>query len=231
MTLSTAGPLSHQEAWDLIPWSIIGRIAEDDQRRLENHLLACAECRRELTEQKNVRRAIRREKSNIEYAPQASLQKLMARIDAAETAPPVEADEHVASNAQATERRVESTPWRRWLMAAATLLAVGTGTLLYGPGPPASQEGPARFRTVTSPPAQPLRAGQIRAVFAPNLTVEELTSIASETRLTIVDGPSDSGVYTLDVQPGTGQSIGDLIEALRSDPRVRFAEPVVADSR
>jgi hypothetical protein len=84
---------------------------------------------------------------------------------------------------------------------------------------------------VTSPPAQPLRAGQIRAVFAPNLTVDELTRIASETRLTIVDGPSESGVYTLDVQPGAGQSIGDLIEALRGDPRVRFAEPVIAESR
>jgi hypothetical protein len=231
MTQSSAGPLSHEEALDLIPWSIVGRIPEDDQRRLENHLLACAECRRELTEQHSVRRAIRREKSNIEYAPQASLQKLMARIDATESATPAEPDEYVSSSAPATERRVERTPWRRWLMAAATLLAVGTGTLLYEPGPPASPEGPARFRTVTSPPAQPLRAGQIRAVFAPNLTVDELTRIASETRLTIVDGPSESGVYTLDVQPGAGQSIGDLIEALRGDPRVRFAEPVIAESR
>jgi hypothetical protein len=230
MTQSKDGPVSHEDAFELIPWLITGRIAEDDQRRLEAHLLACPECRREVTEQQHLRQAIRRESSNIEYAPQASLQKLLARIDASEAAPAA-MDEHAASMAPATEPPVDRMPRRRWLAAAASLLAVGIGTLFYQSWSTTPQEGPAEYRTVTSPPAQPLHAGQIRAVFAPNVTIEELTRIVSETRLTIVDGPSDSGVYTLDVQPGSGQSIGDLIEALRADPRVRFAEPVVAESR
>ena len=42
MTQSKAGPFSHEEAFDLIPWSITGRIAEEDQKRMADHLLACA---------------------------------------------------------------------------------------------------------------------------------------------------------------------------------------------
>ena len=117
------------------------------------------------------------------------------------------------------------------MMAAATVLAVGLGLLMasqwraWSPGPA------SEYRTAAAPPAQPDRDGQIRAVFSPSVTVEELTRIVSETRLTIVGGPSDSGVYTLAVQPGQDLTVADAIVRLRSDPRVRFAEPVVAASR
>src|SRR5215213_8577686 len=84
MNPSPAPPCTHEEAFDLIPWSITGRIEADDQLRLQRHLVECAACRVELAEQQRVRSAVRREYSNIEYAPQASLQKLMARIDATE---------------------------------------------------------------------------------------------------------------------------------------------------
>jgi len=117
------------------------------------------------------------------------------------------------------------------MMAAALGVAVGTGALLNAPWQPTREDSGAAYRTVTSPPAEPFHAGQVRAVFAPNVTVEELTRIVSETRLSIVDGPSDSGVYTLGLQNATARSIDDVVKRLRSDPRVRFAEPVVAESR
>ena len=65
-------------------------------------------------------------------------------------------------------------------------------------------------------------------MFAPNVTIDELTRIVSETRLTIVNGPSDAGVYTLAVPAGRDMTAGEALVRLRSDPRVRFAEPVVA---
>ena len=232
MNATPARPCTHEEAFDLIPWSINGRIQADDQQRLQRHLLDCAACRQELAEQQRVRDAVRRESSNIEYAPQASLQKLMARIDASEASSVADPAQDLPNAAVPIHvQSVERFPARRWMMAAALVVAVGTGALLNAPWQPTREDSGAAYRTVTSPPAEPFHAGQVRAVFAPNVTVEELTRIVSETRLSIVDGPSDSGVYTLGLQNATARSIDDVVKRLRSDPRVRFAEPVVAESR
>ena len=114
------------------------------------------------------------------------------------------------------------------MMAAATVLAVGIGGLLTWSMRSPSSLLPPAYQTVTTPPAHADQEGQIRAVFSPTVTIEELTGIVSATRLTIVDGPSESGVYTLSLQPGSGVSVDDVVVRLRTDPRVRFAEPVVA---
>jgi hypothetical protein len=55
-----------------------------------------------------------------------------------------------------------------------------------------------------------------------------LTGIVRGNRLAIVEGPSDSGVYALAIMPGAAVSVPDALARLRSDPRVRFAEPVTA---
>jgi len=117
------------------------------------------------------------------------------------------------------------------MAAAASLVAVGLGLSVALTWRAQSPVRAAQYQTAAAPKAQPDRDGQIRAVFSPTVTVEELTRIVTETRLTIVDGPSDSGVYTLAVQPGRDLPVADALERLRRDPRVRFAEPVVAPSR
>jgi hypothetical protein len=114
------------------------------------------------------------------------------------------------------------------MIAAATLLTVGLGLLLSSMWSPRSPNRAAAYRTAAAPQVKPDRDGQIRAVFSPTVTVDELTRIVSETRLTIVDGPTDAGVYTLAVQPGQDRPVADALARLRNDPRVRFAEPVVA---
>jgi hypothetical protein len=117
------------------------------------------------------------------------------------------------------------------MLAAATVLALGLGFLVAASWRAQAPDRASEYRTATAPPAEPDRDGQIRAVFSPNVTVDELTRIVSETRLTIVSGPSDSGVYTLAVQPGQDLPVTEALARLRSDPRVRFAEPVVTSSR
>ena len=237
MSTSQGAPRSHDEAFELIPWLVNGRISRSEQGWLERHLGECEDCRREVDAQQRLRRAIRRDESNVEYAPHASFQKLMSQIEASQQgASPVDGIDRSIERgvdpgrAAQAERRAASPP-RRWMVAASTLLAVGLGLLLALSWRAQSPGRTAEYRTAAAPPAQPDRDGQIRAVFSPNVTVDELTRIVSETRLTIVDGPSDSGVYTLAVQPGQDLPVGDALARLRNDPRVRFAEPVVALSR
>jgi len=237
MSTSNGVPRSHDEAFELIPWLVNGRISGSDLAWLERHLGVCEVCRREVDVQQRLRSAIRCDESNIEYAPHASFRKLWSQIQASEqTGSPVDGidrsiDRGVDPDRTAQAEHRAAWPPQRWMVAAATLLAVGLGLVLsltwraQSPGPA------AEYRTAAAPQAQPDRDGQIRAVFSPSVTVDELTRIVSETRLTIVDGPSDSGVYTLAVQRGHDVPVADALARLRSDPRVRFAEPVVAPSR
>jgi len=233
MSASRGAPRSHDEAFELIPWLVNGRLSSDDRDWLERHVVDCDDCRREVDAQRRLRVAIRQVDSNIEYAPQASLQKLWARIEASGQSVPTDAGtdrghpgtDTLASPIPAGHRH------RRWMMAAATVLAVGLGLLAAVQWGSLLPDRGSGYRTVTSPPARPDRAGEIRVVFAPNVTVDELTRMVSENRLAIVGGPSDSGVYTLAVQPGEALPVAEAIARLRSDPRVRFAEPVVAAAR
>lgn len=234
MSTSQAAPRSHDEIFELIPWLVNGRISRREQEYLEHHLGECEECRLEVDAQQRLQRAIRRDESNIKYAPHASFQKLWSQIEASEqSAPPVD-DAYRSVNrgldlgraAQAEHRA--ASPLQRWMVAAATVLAVGLGLLLASSWRAQSPGRAAEYRTAAAPQAQFDRDGQIRAVFSLAVTVDELTRIVSENRLTIVGGPSDSGVYTLAVQPGQDLPVVDVLARLRSDPRVRFAEPVVA---
>jgi len=233
MNTSQGAPGLHDEAFELIPWLVNGRLSGEERDRLERHLAECARCRHELEAQHRLRKAMRRADSNIEYAPHASFQKLWRRI---EESPQADAsDEGIDRGARRSDAPpAESRAWvrqRRWMMAAGAVLAVGVGLLAATEWRALSPDRASEYRTASAPPAQPDRDGQIRAVFSPNVTVEELTRIVSETRLTIVGGPSDSGVYTLAVQQGQDLPVADAIARLRSDPRVRFAEPVIAESR
>jgi hypothetical protein len=233
MSTSQGAPRSHDEAFELIPWLVNGRLGRDEQAWLERHVQECADCRHEVEEQRRLRDAIRQHESNVEYAPQASFQKLWSQIETSRQEAASDRDADVGSRHGSplpSVDRMESRP-PRWMLAAATILALGLGLLVATSWRTQSPGRASEYRTATAPPAQPDREGQIRAVFSPNVTVDELTRIVSETRLTIVSGPSDSGVYTLAVQPGQDLPVADALARLRSDPRVRFAEPVVASSR
>jgi hypothetical protein len=82
----------------------------------------------------------------------------------------------------------------------------------------------APYRTATIESQRIGREAQIRVVFAPAVTMDELSRIASANRLSIVDGPSDAGVFGLALAPGSDLSVVEALERLRADPRVRFAE-------
>jgi hypothetical protein len=143
---------------------------------------------------------------------------------------------------------------QRWLLAASLLLAFAAGLFaasLWNPSPSgrapqvrtatttasdsgspaATTEPPApagvatEFRTATSAMAATPAGPAVRAVFDPSTTVEELTRILRESRLTIIAGPSESGVFTLTPDPDGKGSVEGALSRLRADPRVRFAEP------
>jgi hypothetical protein len=206
-------PMTHESAWELLPWLANGTLERDEREAVEAHVAACGECKQELDRC----RALGEQVRGVTVAPSphpAQLQALMRRIDDSESV-------------------------RRWpqpfaghpkfvrgaLLAQAAVIVVLLGLAFW----PARQGAePQRYRTLSDAPAALAPMGQIRLVFRSEATEAQMRQLILDVRGEIVGGPSALGAYTVAV-PASGpgaEPIGRVLEHLRADPRVRLAEPV-----
>src|SRR6185503_7232185 len=89
---------------------------------------------------------------------------------------------------------------------------------------------PKRYQALSDPErsvaVSPLQR-QVRVVFTPTTTEAELRHALLEVHGEVVAGPTPFGAYTIAVPAGAGaEPLPLVLEHLRADPHVRFAEPV-----
>jgi anti-sigma factor RsiW len=206
--------LGHHEAWELLPWLVNGTLEPLERAAVEAHLAGCFECRGEAERC----RALQIEVRSAEVAPSphpAQLAQLMRRVDEVE-------------RTRKGPRLVRLLGARKvnvwWAIAAQAAAVVVLLAVIFWPAPP------KRFVTL-SDPAPPVAAAaaqrQVRVVFTPNATEAEMRRVLLEVRGEVVGGPSPLGAYTIAVPAGAGaEPLALVLEHLRDDPHVRFAEPV-----
>jgi anti-sigma factor RsiW len=213
----------HARASELLPWMVNGRIEAAEARWLTGHLEQCAACRSELVAQRRIRDALTREPT-VEFAPQASFNRLWKRIEAeaagmAPQAPGAAAASRAAPAPLTLVRSIRS-PWVRATLAAqAAAILVLCGVLWMRPDSNA-------YRTVTDPaPATGASGPVIKAIFSDQVRLADLKEILAGAGLVVASGPSEAGVYALVPRDASSQSVVPAAVArLRADPRVRFAE-------
>jgi hypothetical protein len=212
-----------EEAARLLPWYVAGTLDGPAARRVAAHLAQCDTCRAD-ARQLACWRGLMRAPSQVEYAPQAGFRKLVARIDA-------QAREASAAPDARPRLRGLRARWAggsggplRWLAALAAVqgvaLALAIGALVVGW---LGLEIAPRFQTLGA--ATP--AGMhLRVVFAPTVTLDELHELLRANRLVALAGPSEAGLFTLAPQTAAGgrDAARAVLQRLRADPRVRFAE-------
>jgi len=213
----------HAEAWELLPWLVTGRLAPDDHARVTRHVDECEECRREVDLQAAIRAGLEGD-SRVEYAPQPSYQKLMARIEELERAAP----EDDAPSAPAPSRRAPPARIPRWLtgilvtqgaMAAALVLLIGFQSFERFLAP--------SYQTLTSVEPSAAMRGNLRVVLAPDVTVREFSALLGSVGARVVAGPSDAGAWTLAIPYAVDSPRFEAaLRQLKLDPRILFAEPV-----
>jgi hypothetical protein len=203
----------HREIGELIPWYLNGRIGERDRLKVEAHLARCARCRDALELERAIFQGISSDPA-VEYMPAASLKRLNATLDALDADPrpvavPILRD------------RLESRHFRPGARIAAAV--VGAVALAWGLEEldRGMQKMPSPYHTVTASVAHPSDE-VIRAVFAPNVTLEDLQSLLDEAGLRIVAGPTEAGVYSL--ASTTRRPVRESLVMLRRHVAVRFAE-------
>lgn len=203
--------MNHRHSWELIPWYVNGTVTETQRGSLLRHLEECAQCREEVEAQRTLLQAMRT-RPLVENMPHGSLQKLWSRIDAhpvpARAAPPTQSRQRLVGLLAAA------------VVLQAVLIGVLSAYLMQGP----ARGEAAEFRTVSSPLAS---AGtpSMRAVFSPTMTLGELQALLERSRLRIVNGPTQDGVYSLATE-SAGDDPKQALLALRAHPAVKFAELV-----
>jgi anti-sigma factor RsiW len=202
-----------------------GTLRAEQRASVETHLAGCAECRSELTSQTQVRDTIVREDVRQESA-QASFDQLWERIVEDEAVAQAHAARGGAANAPVfTSSRPAAAGVMKWLVAAVIVEGIGLaalGAITWSNS--RSLSAPPAYRTLSTPQTS-APAGQIRAVFSPDLRLGDLQSLLSTSRLSIVAGPTEAGVYTLTLE-GTNGSVDSALARLRGNTSVRFAEPI-----
>jgi anti-sigma factor RsiW len=210
---------AHRKAWDLLPGIVNGTASAEQARQVESHVRECPECETELARERSLRAALL---LPAEHAPdvELGLQRLARRLDQAGARP-----------AKAPARRyglprsfgmVLAGVGLVELVALAALLLAGARLVM----PAAESPSPlATYRTLSEAGAPGADRVRLRLVFDGSRPVAELQALLRAKDLVIVDGPSDTGVWSL----GFGHKEQDAdaaAKALRALPGVMFAEPV-----
>lgn len=213
--------MTHQEAWNQIPWLVNDSLDEPARAGLQQHLAGCSACRDELQTQQALLQAMQAG-SRVEAMPPASLQKLWDRIDAdpARSAA-VRRDEPGPAPDSQPDAPTTRVPLR--LAAVAAVVALVSGAALMVVFQSVAETAPPAYRTVSDAPA--VSDGELRVVLSPDMTVARMQSLLERAGLRIVAGPTASGVYTLE-RRSTEADASRALAMLRADPDVRFAEPV-----
>jgi Putative zinc-finger len=243
-SLTKHGERLHGRVWDLLPWYANGTLAESERRSVESHLEACATCRAELDACRGLAAAIQQAPETAPAPHPTQLSRVLARIDA------LDSESAEGTDAAAAGRGGWRSPLRtlrslramlgatpspaRWALAAQlALVLVLAGALLRQPRPASQGTAPPAFRTLAdSAPEHAVSPGmaEVRVVFGPGTTEQEIRDLLLSVRGRISGGPSPLGVYTVEV-PALPDPLPDVLAQLRRHRQVSLAEPVAGDGR
>jgi hypothetical protein len=209
---------THRQAWNDIPWLVAGSASAAQRQAFEQHAAGCADCREELAFQRQVQAAMQAGAADT-TDPEPGLQRLLARMAIDEAVAP-----RPRRGATALRWR-EAGGWTRAWAAVALLQAVGLLLVLAGPWSPRASGDAAEYQTLSSP--APTSAARIRLVLAPEVSQAQLQALLQRHGLVAVEISAEAGSLGVALASGS-PAVDGAVQALRREPGVRLAEPVLA---
>ena len=194
----------HDEAEELLPWYVTGRLDEADRERVERHLTDCASCQAQLRIERRIAEEYRA------YSPQTetSWARLRARVEPAPKPPPAAANSNWWHSL--------SRPAVAGLVAAQLAIVAVTATLIASFNAPT----PA-YRVLGSTPVA--ASANAIVVFQPQTHEHDLRQLLNASGAQLVGGPTDADAYVLHIAPAARTA---ALANLRARPEVVMAEPI-----
>lgn len=196
---------AHQALQELLPWLVNGTLAPDQLAMVTEHLRGCAQCRQDVKWQRSVAAAAPAAPEGLDM--ERALGRLMPRLEARKAAP---------------QRRLrdlwEGRGWMPWALAAQTALIAVLAVQATAP------DGLQPDYHVLGAGPMPT-AGNMVVAFRPDATLADLRRLAQANGARVVDGPTVTGAYVLEVDAGRQAQVA---AAFKADPAVLLAEPLAA---
>jgi anti-sigma factor RsiW len=193
----------------LLPWYVNGTLRDDELDRVRRHLEACPACRQEVDWLRNIFAAC------VAATP---LPETPAEEGAGLMPFPRPAARGGTWGSGALDGWQSTPSWVRALMAAQLAGLAILGTLLA-----VDAGNEPTYRTLGSSGRTASSGDAIAVMFDPAITEAELRAVVGEIGGRIVDGPTTTNAYVLEVP--AARSSG-AIDKLRAEPKVRLAEPL-----
>ena len=191
-------PAAHKVADVLLPWLVNGTLRDDERAFVEQHVAACPRCQREVEWLRDFHAACATADSSDESA--AALRSLKRKLDAR---PPARRSGWLGS-------------WRggvvRGAMAAGFVVVALLGAALF-----AAVSEPSIYRTLGTAPSASPTTGAFVVVFDPATPEGDLRRILRDADARLVDGPTQSNAYVLDVPPAHREQ---ALRELKSNPAI-----------
>lgn len=222
----------HQEIVSLLPWYVNKTLQGTELKAVESHLGTCLTCKRELAQLQKLAQAVIKEGS-LDSAEQASFSRLKMRLHGQQNLQqvvgnPIDTDNVIQLSKPRKQRWSYSAINRPALaMAAAMLLSL---TVLLPRFVDKDMQLANSFRTLSEgQPEKTINANEIRVVFAENIDQQQKNTILDRVHGQIIDNPTAQGVYTIRLNRDiAAKHLLDVVELLRKDNNVIFAEPAYA---
>ena len=195
---------AHKVVDALLPWYVNGTLQGDELEGVRRHLRECALCRQEAEWLRELYEAC----AVADTAPGApnAFRKLRSRLEA-------RSPNHRVGDGTTWSR----AGWTRWALAASLGIAVIFGAALLQ-----DRSAPALYRTLgASGGSEP--AGSMVVVFDPATTEADLRRILRKADARLVDGPTQTNAYVIQVPAETQQN---AMQALRAEHVVVLVEPL-----
>jgi anti-sigma factor RsiW len=210
-------PLSgdrHRDTLELLPWYVSGAIEPADRAKVEVHLAHCADCRAELA----VERSLHGQVSRLPLDAALGFAELRRQLKL----PPFASPHRRPMAIDALHRALPRAGQKNWAIAAqaaAVLLVVAIAV----PSLQQREQPPAPYRTLGSVPEH--AAGNLVVMFRAETSEAQLRAVLLQSGARVVDGPTVTGAYMLDVAASKRNSV---LAWLRAHPAVTLAQPIDA---
>lgn len=194
----------HENTWELLPWYINGTLEAGERNLVERHLQTCARCQKEYTAQKRLAVAFS-EREDFDAVEERNWSLLSEKI--APTQP--------INLAAERAKRTFSKLWAPSALMAASLAFI----VFVGPNIiPQDNE----FRTLTN--GENVVGEFLRVKAAGDVDEAAMRALFSENDLRLINGPSSTGVYT--VQPTSKTDLSRAFERMTNTEQVVFVSKV-----
>ncbi|MFZ6723129.1 zf-HC2 domain-containing protein [Undibacterium sp. Ji49W] len=222
MNMKTSQPYLSDEAMhaivqDLLPWYVVNTLQPDEKQLVQKHLQTCTTCKDDL--QWQIKLQAQEPAANTAPNPERALARLLPKLDTQNK--PVQPAGVKEKNSLLEHLRTllpaSGTRSMGWIMAAQTAIIVGLVVHLALP----TQDN-SSYHVLGSGERS---SGNIVVVFKPETTVKDIQRIMSLNDARIIDGPTVTNAYLLNVPD---DRLTQSVDELRSEAVIELVESLQA---